>query len=387
MIMRILFYRGGSCNELRVLENLKRIASEVFVLAKKCKNNDMDAELAEQLFGMIHQNKVDMIMSVDYYPIIAEAAHVAGIPYVSWIIDAPHYTLYSTTSLYDSSYIFHFDMEECARLQLMGRPRVYYQPLASDPGYFGDVIRKSQVRKMADVAFLGSSYQNEHDYFEKRKGLNEYDLGYIDGLMKAQSSIYGAAIVAEALPEDLQKRLIEACETKWPETYDLPASLVAATIVEKKISVIERKKIVSMLAENYGITLYSESDALKQKGVEYKGYADYEKEMPLVFRYSRININPTLRNIHSGIALRALDIMACGGFLLSNYQPELAGYFTEGESVAMYGSLEELCDKAGWYLEHEEERQRVAAKGLEIVNEHFTYEQALKNILEIVEGA
>ena len=383
--MRILFYRGGSCNELRVIENLKRIASEVFVLARECKNNDMDPELAEQLFGMIYGKKADVIMSTDYYPIIAEVAHVAGIPYVSWIIDAPHYTLYSTTSFYDSSYIFHFDMEECARLQAMGRTNVFYQPLASDPGYFGGVIQSSPVRKMADVTFLGSSYQNEHDYFEKNKGLEEYDLGYIDGLMKAQSSIYGASIIAEALTETLRDRLIEACEVRWPETYDLPPSLVAATIVEKKISVIERKKIVALLAERFGITLYSESDALRQKGVEYKGYADYEKEMPLVFRYSRININPTLRNIHSGIPLRALDIMACGGFLLSNYQPELAEFFTEGESVVMYGSLEELCEKAAWYLEHEEERQKVAEKGLETVRAQFTYEQALRKILATVE--
>lgn len=381
---RILFYRAGSCNELRIIDNLKRMSYEVCVLAKECKNNDMDAELAEQIFAMIHGKKTDMILSVDYYPIVAEVAHVAGIAYACWIIDAPHYTLYSTSSFYDSSYIFHFDREECERLKAMGRPSVYYLPLASDPLYFGNVIKKSPVRKMKDVVFLGSSYQNEHDYFEKKKGLGEQDRGYLDGLMSAQSCIYGASLIAEAMPEELQQRLIEACSLSWPETYDIPQALIAATIVEKKLSVIERKKIVAMLADEFGITLYSESDALKQNGVEYMGYADYETEMPLAFRYGRININPTLRNIHSGIPLRALDIMACGGFLLSNYQPELAEYFTEGESAAMYGSLEELRDKVAWYLEHEEERAAVAAKGLETVKNCFTYEKALGEMLNLV---
>ena len=154
--------------------------------------------------------------------------------------------------------------------------------------------------------------------------------------------------------------------------------------MEKKITVRERSQVVNELAKHYGITLYSESDALVRDNVNYRGYADYETEMPIAFHYSRININPTLRKIHSGIPLRAMDIMACGGFLLSNYQPELAEFFEDGISCAMYGSIEELVDKSGWYLEHEEERAKIALRGYEIVCDRFTYEKALQKIIRIV---
>ncbi len=382
---RVLFYRAGTCNELRVIDNLKKIVKDVIVVTQACNNNDMDADLAKTLFLSVHMNKVDMIFSVDYYPIVAEVAHTAGIIYVSWVLDAPHYTLYSTTSFYDSSYIFHFDREECQRLQNMGRSRVFHQPLATDPDYFQGQIVTSDRQEMTDVSFLGSSYQNEYDYFDKEKGLSEYDRGYLEGLISVQSELYGVSVIPEALSVEMQQKLLKACDIRMPETYDLPMELVAANILEKKLSVRERKAIVKKLAEAYGITLYSESGALKMDGVTFKGYADYETQMSYAFAYSRININPTLRSIHSGIPLRALDIMGCGGFLLSNYQPELAEYFTDGENIAMYGSMDELNEKVEYYLEHEEERIKVAGNGYKITCDHFTYDKALHKIFETID--
>ena len=38
-----------------------------------------------------------------------------------------------------------------------------------------------------------------------------------------------------------------------------------------------------------------------------------------MFANSKVNLNITLRNIKTGIPLRALDIMGAGGFLLTNY--------------------------------------------------------------------
>ena len=57
--------------------------------------------------------------------------------------------------------------------------------------------------------------------------------------------------------------------------------------------------------------------------------------MPLIFRESKINLNITLRSITSGMPLRALDIMGAGGFLLSNYQQELAENYIDGEELVL----------------------------------------------------
>mgnify|MGYP002508081159 CR=1 FL=1 len=45
--------------------------------------------------------------------------------------------------------------------------------------------------------------------------------------------------------------------------------------------------------------------------------------------------------------------MGAGGFLLSNYQTELAEQFEDGKELALYASKEELLAKAQYYLSHE----------------------------------
>lgn len=64
--------------------------------------------------------------------------------------------------------------------------------------------------------------------------------------------------------------------------------------------------------------------------------------MPKVFKCSKVNLNISLKTIRTGIPLRILDILASGGFVISNFQEELAEYFRLGEEIITYGDIEEL---------------------------------------------
>ena len=382
---RILFYSNGTCNEQRTIENLKRIGCEVAVVSQNCENYDLDSKLIQTLLMHIHRQNIETLFSIDYYPVIAEVAHTVGIPYISWIIDAPHYTLYSPTSFYDEVYVFHFDREESDRLSSMGRHHVFHQPLASDPEYFQSVISRSPARKrnsyLADICFLGSSYQNEHNYYSAQNGLSEYERGYFDALIYSQLGIYGSSVFNETLTDTHIQRIINCCDLHKPINYDLPDHLIAENVLEKKVSVIERQQMIIRCADAFGITLFSQEDTFPIPGVRYRGYADYDTIMPLVFSGSKINLNTTLRYIHSGIPLRALDIMACGGFLLSNYQLELMEYFTPGKDFDIYEDMNDLIDKCKWYLDHEDIRNQIAENGKQIIYSHFTYINSLLSIL------
>ena len=104
--------------------------------------------------------------------------------------------------------------------------------------------------------------------------------------------------------------------------------------------------------------------------------------MPKIFRLSRLNLCPTLKSIRSGIPLRALDILCCGGALLSNYQPELAEYFIDGKDVIMYESIEDALAKADYYLKHEDKRLQIVRNGYQKVTTHFTYPDRISSILK-----
>ena len=113
------------------------------------------------------------------------------------------------------------------------------------------------------------------------------------------------------------------------------------------------------------------------------GTCDYYDQMPKVFKASKINLNITLKIIQSGIPLRVMDILGSGGFLLTNYQPEIAEYFVDGEEVVMYESIEDAYEKAIFYIRNNDKRHQIAQNGHNKVRELFSYEKQLKSIFEI----
>ena len=113
------------------------------------------------------------------------------------------------------------------------------------------------------------------------------------------------------------------------------------------------------------------------------GIAEYTSEMPQVFRHSKINLNFTLRSIVSGAPLRVLDIMACGGFLLSNYQEDMAEMFVPNEEVVLFESEEDMLDKIAYYLEHDKERKEIARAGRERIKRDYNFVETFRKILEI----
>lgn len=85
--------------------------------------------------------------------------------------------------------------------------------------------------------------------------------------------------------------------------------------------------------------------------------------MPVMFANSRINLNITL-NIKTAIPLRALDIMGAGGFLLTNYCPELSEYMVDGTEFVSYSLMQGIAWKKRYIMvQHEELRKRIADSG------------------------
>lgn len=60
---------------------------------------------------------------------------------------------------------------------------------------------------------------------------------------------------------------------------------------------------------------------------------------------------------------RCFEIPACGGFMLAPRTRELQGLFAEGREAEYFSSPGELCEKAAWYLDHEDQRRSIATRG------------------------
>jgi spore maturation protein CgeB len=71
-------------------------------------------------------------------------------------------------------------------------------------------------------------------------------------------------------------------------------------------------------------------------------------------------------------------VLACGGFLITNYQPEIAEYFENGRELVIYEDYIDLVQKVKYYLAHDEERREIAKNGQQAVRERFNYDDRVK---------
>lgn len=397
--MHILMYRWKAYNYRDIEQTFLLLGHTVDNIEQELGSYDVSPEFERVIEEKIRGTHYDMVFTVNYFPLISNVCERTGVNYVSWTCDNPLISMYHESVFHDCNYIFTFDKTNYLEFRGMGVKHIWYLPLAVDTERMDALLgapEKAGRRKVAqdpemqkyrgDVAFVGSLYErNSYDKIKNR--LPEYLRGYFDAVMEAQLNISGANIVEPMLTTNILEQLQEYFQLEKSEGSFSDLGLIfQTTVLGFKIAEIERRRALIELSKHYRVNVYSNSDVSDLLRIQYCGSVDYWSEMPKVFRMSKINLNFTIPNIKSGIPLRIWDVLGCGGFLLTNYQAEIPYYFKEGEDLVCFDGLEDLCEKVGYYLEHEEERKRIAWNGYHKVREKHSYIERIHTILDTVAG-
>lgn len=395
--MRLLLYAWNANNERMLADNLIKMGFEIVWFRKKCRHYTRDMELAMEMIPFIHEQGVEAVISFNYFPIVSMICNTCGVPYYAWVYDCPHFTLYAKQISMPCNHIGIFDREMVQRLAAYGVTSVYHAPLSVDTEAFMHVIdnasRKERERYRCDVSFVGSLYTGEHNYYDMLFSGERSEV--YDALIERQCFSYTKDYLGEAVASGeadlfaLRAGMEKEGLMLGEDYFAKPEDILLAAVLEKKVTVEERRRLLTEIAADaagqYQFRLYtgSSTQGMPELHACNRSTVDYHTQMPLVFSGSRINLNISLRSIHSGIPLRALDIMACGGFLLSNRQPELTEYFEEGAEFAVFDSVEECVEKVHYYLAHEEERAKIAQAGQRKVRERFSYERGMAGLFGV----
>lgn len=111
--------------------------------------------------------------------------------------------------------------------------------------------------------------------------------------------------------------------------------------------------------------------------------AVYCQDLSRVFNASKINLAFLRKANRDRHTSRTFEIPACGGFQLSERTDEVLSFFEEGKEIECFESLEELKDKARYYLKNEAKRQRIVLAGLERVRSNsYSYVDRLQTLLD-----
>lgn len=379
--MNILFYDMGSYTYQDMLYYLTQMGHNCKTIYYHFHNKYEDDFFCNRLEELLKSAHYDAVMSINFFPLVAKLCHTHQVPYLSWCYDSPLEENLEKYFHYDTNRIFLFDRLETERYRAAGYSQIYHLPLAVNTQRL-DQLKFNTAwvqRHSCDISFIGHLYESPLEVL--LYSADDYIKGYIEGILQSQLRIYGYYLIDELITGKLLDD-VNASFQKIGQTNLTLNHQGLSFAIASEITHLERSFLLEQMGERFDTHFYTSRPHKLNEQVHSMGPVKYHTEMPGIFRYSKLNLNPTLKSIQSGIPLRALDIMGSKGVLFSNFQPELAEYFQEGTDIIMYNCMEEAIDKADYYLKKGELRTQIALNGYNKVKDYFTYPACIQKILE-----
>ena len=196
------------------------------------------------------------------------------------------------------------------------------------------------------------------------------------------------------LPLAVNTKAYKAEESK---SYDI--TFVGRPLTEK------RQKILAALVRKFGkkLSIFSYEkhflqslDDMKEKQFlsddeldiyksAYCGFLTTEKELADIYFNSKVNLNMPIHG-GSGMNYRVFEVLASGGFLLTESAKELEKHFIVSKELETYSNIEDLLDKTEFYLKHSDIAQKIALIGYADVYKRHNFTSRVRTILDDIKN-
>lgn len=385
---RVLFFHSTKIQLSGLVMGLMELGHDVKISEYQVTLDNYVKQDEEIVTAMLEEGHYDLVVTYDFSEGVSEACERSAVKYLAWVYDSPLVQLYRDAAANEFTYISVFDEKQRERLSELGIKHLHYYPLAAEVDTFGMVtIKKADEKKYSsEVSFVGNLYTwgaYERAFTEASAELKkdaERIINSTDCVWDGKNNVFGLA------SEEIVQYLSGLEKDSFWEDYKIDKRYFCESLILGiKASELERIAVLNKVAEKHEMVLYTGSNEVDTlKNVKVRPKVDYLQVMPKVFHLSKINLNITVRTIETGISQRIWDVMSVGGFLLTNYQPELEKYFEIGKDIEVFHDLDELMEKIDYYLKHEEERIRIAMNGYKKVRAYHKYSNRLEQILKEV---
>ena len=353
--MNIIFYRYKSICEpdfidafralgINVIEDTQGMASDV----------TLDQKITF-LGNLIADNSPLFVFSINYYPFISILCERLHVFYVAITVDCPVFEIFNTSIKNSFNRLFLFDKRQYEMIHSENPECIFHLPLGAACNRVAQLLGDTSEYKY-DISLVGSLYNEKDPLIKlmKKNALPSSSIEEIEDVINLQldNEVYGYEKIEDSLNSKIINILKKADPDFYPSAmsvFDISKYVALNDYLSPHATYLERVKVLNLIADtefaasNGKIHLFTQSDtsALSKKVITHGG-VDSLKEMPFVFRQSKINLNITTRSITSGLSQRIWDVLACKGFLITNYQPEIGMFFKDGVHLVTYHSYEVL---------------------------------------------
>ncbi|MCY9668276.1 glycosyltransferase [Paenibacillus alginolyticus] len=279
-----------------------------------------------RLAGELQPNLVLVMNGLHIFPpdhsIHVDQVRLMGIRTAIWFADDPYFTDHTALLAPHYDYVFTHEMSCVPFYAEVGCQQVYYLPLAVNTTVFKPLQVDPAYR--SDICFIGSGFPNRIDLFNK-----------LTPFLASKKVLLAGSLWDQLSQYELLKHGIKL---QW-----IP--------IEESVKYYSGAKIVI----NVHRLTYHET------------YNKNSRNLP------GHSINP-----------RTYEIAACGTLQITDYRYDLDQYYKPGLDIETFLNADELIQKMHFYLRHEEERLRIAIRGLRRTVQEHTFADRLVKMMEIV---
>lgn len=289
-----------------------------------------------------------------------------GIANVVWSVDSPRRARLTRSELSTVDLHLYFDVHELPRYGPFGARQSEQLSLAAGieplPGC-GPHDRDWPTRLGPDISFVGTLGETRvGELRESIRQVRPEDLAFLDELAGS--------------PEDAGPFFEEETGKRYTGLPVLYIDEVRTT--RRRLDVLSRFPR-SSLSIFGGMEWAGERSPLADC---YAGRAvRYGAELSSVYYHSRINVNVFHAQCVDSTNSRVYDVLAAGGFLLTEDRPVLHREFEIDRHLVTFSSPAEASDKAAYYLANPAEREAIAREGQRHVLANHAFVQRCRRLL------
>lgn len=329
------------------------------------------------IIRMVEENEIEVIFCFDddSEATLLSICNDCNIKLAIWHHDAPYkFLLPAWRQHYRHIYHFCMDRYYVDIMLEAGYDKVRYLHLGTTPTIFKPV-KKTRKDFITEVGFVANlTIKKAHDQWElilKNWNINDEDSKLIKGLIST------AANEGIDIPEtiNLFKR----------KGLELNLIMLIIKFVETFANQERRKKPVLALRDLVDVKVVgSDWNLVGVYHHQILPRIEYYDELPIFYSSAAINLNITQSQIRRGLNQRFFDVPACGGFLISDHNDEIATFFTPGEEIVVFDDMPDLREKVDYYLNHPDKRKSIAHAAREKVLAHHTMKNRIEEMIQVL---
>lgn len=302
------------------------------------------------------------------------------LPLASWFVDNPHLIIHLYTRCVSPwTALFTWDSDNIPSLHAAGFEHVFYLPLGTDPERFcPGKERDAPAAWRAAISFVGNSM-----------------LYKVGGRLKngrfPRALLLPFKTVARAFMESELRSVPALLERDFPDVHarylalpDNEARLAYETAVTWQATRLYRNGCVRRLLPFHPLLVgdagWKTEFRHESAQPRYLPALSYYTELPAFYGCSDLNFNCTSKQMKGAVNQRIFDIPAAGGFVLTDWRPQMERLF-EPDEMAVYHEPEEIADLTRHFLSHPDQRRALVTAGRRRVLACHTWRHRLQTLL------